>query len=1026
MKDCNTPKVVEIKCPGAVVLLHQVNIPAEMGDETTNPPKIGDYRNVLLVYEATGATFFYSSDGTFVRIASMEELQTLVAEERTAREAADAVLQQEIDDVRNNTDVVDIVGTYAELQAYDTSKLGDNDIIKVLQDETRDDATTYYRWHTATSTWEYIGEQGPFYTKSQTDLLLADKQDKLIAGDNITIAADGKTISATGGLTPEIVAELPVTGDEKKLYLVPLETPGAKFHRDTGRRINIVGGIGGTEIDVDIDGNLVQSGAPTPNDPKPITVVDGPLDVMFSGIPVQQYRIDLEGKNLYNVDAITTGQLNSDGTVDTTKTSYRVTDFIRIPGNPPFDGMFVITVTSGTASIRLCQYDENFSYVADSYVTGSAGTAAYKYSGNLAYGAKYIRFSFSQSYADRFQVEIGNAATEYTAWRAPYYLADYGSYKNFVFANLPASAHYDPTLVEGALYMHLEVGKFVLDSSNSSSISAYNAANGVYSFYKSGGGDWKIPETTSTLPDVKCDYFPEVASNTIYTSTPTEDYGIAIGSSAYYLYIRHKDITDINTFRTWVNDHPITIYYPLKTPKNVHITDPTLVAQFNALDEATIPDGNSSIDVWSGYDADASLEVEYYAADPEQMYEEYVWLTDHYERIGPPTLVAGDNIDITHNVISAHMTITPSSQVKFNSDEVVSSDAIKRTIYKEGTSSYDAGKEAGVSIEYTNPTSSTYVSIGSKQSSTPGTSSVRIGEDSEASSTSAVAIGDSATASGYGTVAIGYLAKGGSDGVSIGERSGGNSAGANAVSVGYYATGKGESSTALGYYASVGTSGTGSVAVGHQANTANSVTYAVAVGDNAKVNSGGTNSVALGYQATVNSNIMNAVALGPNSKATVGSTVSVGDGTASTPLYRRIMYVANGEDNHDAVNLSQLNSATAVMTGASISGDGAKGLVPKPVTGDQDKYLKGDGTWATVSSGPTYTAGANIQISAQNEISATDTTYSAFTGASSGADGDAGLVPKPLIADKDKYLKGDGTWATVQSGQDALIIREWS
>ena len=28
---------------------------------------------------------------------------------------------------------------------------------------------------------------------------LAGKQDKLIAGDNITIAADGKTISATGG-----------------------------------------------------------------------------------------------------------------------------------------------------------------------------------------------------------------------------------------------------------------------------------------------------------------------------------------------------------------------------------------------------------------------------------------------------------------------------------------------------------------------------------------------------------------------------------------------------------------------------------------------------------------------------------------------------------------------------------------------------------------------------------------------------------------------------------------------------------
>ena len=32
-----------------------------------------------------------------------------------------------------------------------------------------------------------------------------DKQDKLIAGDNITIAADGKTISATGGSDFETV-----------------------------------------------------------------------------------------------------------------------------------------------------------------------------------------------------------------------------------------------------------------------------------------------------------------------------------------------------------------------------------------------------------------------------------------------------------------------------------------------------------------------------------------------------------------------------------------------------------------------------------------------------------------------------------------------------------------------------------------------------------------------------------------------------------------------------------------------------
>lgn len=42
------------------------------------------------------------------------------------------------------------------------------------------------------------------------------------------------------------------------------------------------------------------------------------------------------------------------------------------------------------------------------------------------------------------------------------------------------------------------------------------------------------------------------------------------------------------------------------------------------------------------------------------------------------------------------------------------------------------------------------------------------------------------------------------------------------------------------------------------------------------------------------------------------------------------------------------------MTGASNTSDGTKGLVPKPTSGDQDKYLKADGTWSAVDSS-TYT-----------------------------------------------------------------------
>jgi hypothetical protein len=37
------------------------------------------------------------------------------------------------------------------------------------------------------------------------------------------------------------------------------------------------------------------------------------------------------------------------------------------------------------------------------------------------------------------------------------------------------------------------------------------------------------------------------------------------------------------------------------------------------------------------------------------------------------------------------------------------------------------------------------------------------------------------------------------------------------------------------------------------------------------------------------------------------------------------------------------------MVGASANADGVAGIVPQPVIGDQNKFLRGDATWAEVS-----------------------------------------------------------------------------
>ena len=100
---------------------------------------------------------------------------------------ADNNLQSQIDAISASSDVTDIVGTYAELQAYDTSTLTNDDIIKVLKDESQSGATTYYRWVVSGSSGSFvlIGSEGPYYTKAEADELYDEKQNKITSTNKL-------------------------------------------------------------------------------------------------------------------------------------------------------------------------------------------------------------------------------------------------------------------------------------------------------------------------------------------------------------------------------------------------------------------------------------------------------------------------------------------------------------------------------------------------------------------------------------------------------------------------------------------------------------------------------------------------------------------------------------------------------------------------------------------------------------------------------------------------------------------------
>ena len=130
--------------------------------------------NDLTNYTLTSSLSSVALSGAYSDLSGTPDLSqyatnTALGNETTARENADIGLQGQIDAITSSSDVKDIVGTYTDLQNYDTTTLGNDDIVKVLQDSTHNDAMTYYRWLKDTSTWQYIGQEGPYYTKSEID-----------------------------------------------------------------------------------------------------------------------------------------------------------------------------------------------------------------------------------------------------------------------------------------------------------------------------------------------------------------------------------------------------------------------------------------------------------------------------------------------------------------------------------------------------------------------------------------------------------------------------------------------------------------------------------------------------------------------------------------------------------------------------------------------------------------------------------------------------------------------------------------
>lgn len=142
-------------------------------------------------------------------------------------------LQSQVDALNAGQNLADIVADLTALNNLDTSKLQANDKVQVLVDSNHDNASTVYNW--TGSAWSYIGKYGQdSYTKSETNTLLATKQNVIDANNKLNIVYIQDSVTGNTHLVGTFIIEL-------SSYNIRQSNQTISINEDTAMRLLTVG-----------------------------------------------------------------------------------------------------------------------------------------------------------------------------------------------------------------------------------------------------------------------------------------------------------------------------------------------------------------------------------------------------------------------------------------------------------------------------------------------------------------------------------------------------------------------------------------------------------------------------------------------------------------------------------------------------------------------------------------------------------------------------------------------------------------
>ena len=217
-----------------------------------------------------------------------------------AKQSDTSSLQSQIDTINSTQNVVDIVGTKAELNAYVTNNLHANDKIEVLADESQSNANTIYEWNG--NAWSLVGSKAPYYSKAESDARYNELKAKSYDKDTASYVSGHVPDS---GLVKKSLDGISENLETTKIQVETNKTNIAKNTQDIAtntQNIENLSAVMPTDINVDANGYAIleHNGTEITGQKKKLQVVESNFKGKITSEVRNEQRYNFFGYNYFD------------------------------------------------------------------------------------------------------------------------------------------------------------------------------------------------------------------------------------------------------------------------------------------------------------------------------------------------------------------------------------------------------------------------------------------------------------------------------------------------------------------------------------------------------------------------------------------------------------------------------------------------------------------------------------------------------------------------------------------------------